>query len=133
MRTASGSARPSLAARVSAACCPGLSPGPRATAMPPWAQELALSARLSLVTRTAGIPSEAIRHAVQRPAIPVPTITGRGVGMKEKYIASRPAASRPHFGQQHQTGKQKKDVRNPRRQGGLDEPARSDRLGNLDE
>src|SRR3954463_5173643 len=89
MRTASGAARPARRARVSAACCPGLSPGPKATAMPPWAQELALSARLSLVTRTAAILSEAIRHAVQRPAIPVPTITGRGFGMGEIYAGQR--------------------------------------------
>jgi len=34
-----------------------------------------------LVTTTALRPSDASRHAVHRPAIPVPTITGRGVGM----------------------------------------------------
>src|SRR5690242_2357516 len=70
---------------VSAACWLGLSPGPRATAMPPCAQALALSARVSLVTRIAACPSEASRQAVHRPAMPVPTITGRGGVMKEKY------------------------------------------------
>src|SRR5580765_5043242 len=89
MRTASGSARPSLAARVSAACWLGLSPGPSATAMPPCAQALALSASVSLVTRVAACPSEASRQAVQSPAIPVPTITGRGEGMGGIYRAER--------------------------------------------
>src|SRR5688572_5980601 len=88
IRTASGSASPSLAAKVSAACWLGLSPGPSATAIPPCAQELALSARVSLVTRTTGRPSDANRHAVHKPAIPVPTMTGRGEGMT-KYTAGQ--------------------------------------------
>jgi hypothetical protein len=46
--------------------------------MPPWAQALALSARVSLVRTIARRPSEASLHAVQRPAMPVPTMTGRG-------------------------------------------------------
>src|SRR5678816_1753059 len=106
MRTASGSASPSLAARVSAACWLGLSPGPRATAMPPWAQALALSARVSLVTTTAATPSEASRQAVQRPAMPVPTIRGRGVVMTPEYKDSLG----PYPRQQHQPGRQEDEV-----------------------
>ena len=51
--------------------------------MPPWAQALALSASVSLVRSSAACPSAASRHAVQRPAMPVPTMTGRGGVMEE--------------------------------------------------
>src|SRR5437868_10898579 len=99
---------------VSAACWLGLSPGPSATAMPPWDQALALSARVSLVTSTADCPSDASRQAVQRPAMPVPTITGRG-GVMGGNIAGtdcwndrhRGAALRLNPGKQNEAGEQK--------------------------
>src|SRR5439155_10175769 len=65
------------AASVSAAWSAGLSPGPRAAAIPPCAHALALSATLRLVTSRLAHPSAARRQAVHRPARPEPTITGR--------------------------------------------------------
>src|SRR6266480_642158 len=47
--------------------------------IPPCAHALALSARLRFVTRRLAHPSAARRQAVQRPARPEPTITGRAV------------------------------------------------------
>ncbi len=52
MRTASSSHRPAPATRVSSRCCSGVSPSPRAAAMPPWAQRVEPSSRRALVTTT---------------------------------------------------------------------------------
>ena len=57
MRTASSSHRPAPATRVSSRCCSGVSPSPRAAAMPPWAQRVEPSSRRALVTTTVRRPA----------------------------------------------------------------------------
>src|SRR5881394_3005896 len=115
---------------VSAACWLGLSPGPSATAIPPCAQALALSARLSLVSRTTPYPSDASRQAVHRPAIPVPTMTGRSVVMPGNIPSAR---LRPRAEEQDHPDEQKEGVRRPSGRGRIDHPAGADGLGDLGE
>ena len=79
MRTASGSARPSLAARVSAACWLGLSPGPESDGNAPLGPRAGAVGERFLGEHYRAV---ALRRPasmrVQRPAMPVPTMTGRG-------------------------------------------------------
>lgn len=74
-RTASSSHRPAPATRVSSRCCSGVSPSPRAAAMPPWAQRVEPSSSRALVTTTVRRPAAAQRSAAVRPATPEPTTT----------------------------------------------------------
>jgi hypothetical protein len=57
--------------------------------MPPWAQELALSLNASFVSTIDGRPSAANLQAVHKPAIPVPTMSGRDSIYKEYTIVGR--------------------------------------------
>ncbi len=53
----------------------GVSPSPRAAAMPPWAQRVEPSSRRALVTTTVRSPAASQRRAAVRPATPEPTTT----------------------------------------------------------
>lgn len=53
----------------------GVSPSPRAAAMPPWAQRVEPSSRRALVTTTVDRPAASQRRAAVRPATPEPTTT----------------------------------------------------------
>ena len=78
-RTASGSQAPAPATRVSRWWSPGVSPGPRAAAMPPCAHCVDPAESTSLVTtRTLSTWCRSRRAAV-RPAMPVPTTTTSAV------------------------------------------------------
>ncbi len=77
IRTASTSHAPAPATRVSRSCCSGVSPGPRAAAMPPCAHWVDPAASTSLVTTSRWSEGSAawIRSAAVRPAMPEPTTT----------------------------------------------------------
>src|SRR5665811_681420 len=72
-RTVSGAHRPRPAARVSAACWAGESPGSSAAARPPWAWKLALSTSGLREIRQVRAPASAAQSAVHIPAAPPPT------------------------------------------------------------
>ncbi len=76
-RTASTSQAPAPATSVSCSCCSGVSPGPSAAAIPPWAHCVDPAARTSLVTtsrRSDGFAAW-MRSAAVSPAMPEPTTT----------------------------------------------------------
>ena len=76
-RTASTSQAPAPATRVSRRCCSGVSPGPSAAAMPPWAHCVEPVPRTSLVTTVRCSEGSAawMRSAAVSPAMPEPTTT----------------------------------------------------------
>ena len=82
-RTASGSQAPAPATSVSSSCSAGVSSGPSAAAMPPWAHRVEPAARRSLVTtRTlppSGPSSSFSRRAAVSPAMPEPMTTTSAV------------------------------------------------------
>ncbi len=75
IRTASGSQAPAPATNVSVSCSSGVSPGPRAAAMPPWAHCVDPAERTSLVTTRTLSTASVSRSAAVSPAMPEPMIT----------------------------------------------------------
>ena len=78
-RTASGSQAPAPATRVSRSCCSGVSPGPRAAAMPPCAHCVEPALSTSLVTTRILSTWPASRSAAVSPAMPEPMTTTSAV------------------------------------------------------
>ena len=77
-RTASRSQPPAPATSVSRSCCSGVSSGPSAAAMPPWAQRVEPAESTSLVTTRTFSPGPSAslrRRAAVRPAMPEPMTT----------------------------------------------------------
>ena len=90
-RTAAGLQAPAPATRVSCSCWSGLSPGPSAAAIPPWAHWVEPAESTSLVT-TRTLPTWCrSRSATVRPAMPEPTTTTSASVVQP----GSPAESRP--------------------------------------
>ena len=79
IRTASASQAPAPATRVSCSCCAGVSSGPSAAAMPPWAHCVEPALSTSLVTTRILSTCPRSRSAAVSPAMPEPITTTSAV------------------------------------------------------